>query len=147
MALVRRNYKSNFSVLQDQINRLFREAFPETSAEEDEVSLGTWYPAVDIHETDEAIIIQAELPDLNKEDIEIEVKRNILTLKGKRSEDREIKKRNYHRKEIRTGKFQRSFILPVVINPETVVARYKAGVLEVKITKPEEQKPNQVDIE
>ena len=101
---------------------------------------------MDIHETDEAIIIQAELPDLNKEDIAIEVKKNILTLKGERSEDRKIKKRNYYRKEIKTGKFQRSFILPVVINPETVVARYKGGVLEVKIAKPEEQKSHQVDI-
>jgi len=146
MALVRRDPWGNLTILQDHINRLFQEAFPEPRGEEGEVSLGTWYPAVDIHETDEAIVIQAELPGAKKEDIDIEIKENILTLKGERTEDKEIKKENYYRQERRSGKFHRSFTLPAVIDPETVVARYKTGVLEVKILKSEEQKPKQVDI-
>jgi HSP20 family protein len=146
MALVRRNPWRNLSFLQDQINRMFWEAFPEPRGEEDEVCLGTWYPSVDIHETDEAIVIQAELPGLEKEDIVIEIKENILTLKGERTEDRETKEENYYRQERRSGKFHRSFTLPAVIDPGNAVAKYKAGVLEVKIPKTEEQKPKEIEI-
>ena len=137
----------NLSFLQDRINRMFWDAFPEPRGEEDEVSLGTWYPAVDIHETDDAIILQAELPGLKKEDIEIEIKENILTLKGERTNGKEIKEPNYYRQERRLGKFFRSFTLPTVVNPEKVAASYNSGVLEVRIPKPEEQKPAQIDIQ
>lgn len=136
----------NLSFLQDRINRMFWEAFPEPRGEDDEVSLGTWYPAVDIHETDTAIILEAELPGLKKEDIDIEIRENILTLKGERKDNKEIKEQNYYRQERRSGKFSRSITLPAVIDPEKVAASYKAGVLEVKIPKPEEQKPTQIDI-
>ena len=146
MALLRQDSRRNLSFLQDRINRLFGEAFPEARMGEDEVGLDSWYPSVDIHETDDTIVVQAELPGLKKEDIVIEIKENILSLKGERTEDRAIKEENYYRQERRSGKFHRSFTLPAVIDPEKVVARYKAGVLEVKIAKPEEQKPNQVDI-
>jgi HSP20 family protein len=137
----------SLSFLQDRINRMFWEAFPEPRGEEDEVSLGTWYPAVDIHENDEAIVLQAELPGLKKEDIDIEVKENILTLKGERKQSTEIKEQNYYRQERSLGKFSRSFTLPAVIDPAKVVASYKAGVLEVKIPKPKELKATQIDIQ
>lgn len=146
MTLVRKDSWRNLSFLQDRINRLFWEAFPEPRVGEDEVGLDTWYPPVDIHETDGAIVVQAELPGLKKEDIVIEIKENILTLKGERTEEKEIKEENYYRQERRSGKFHRSFTLPAVIDPEKVVASYKAGVLEVKIPRPEEQKPKQIDI-
>jgi HSP20 family protein len=137
----------SLSFLQDRINRMFWEAFPEPRSEDDEISLGTWYPAVDIHENDEAIVLQAELPGLKKEDIDIEVKENILTLKGERKQSTEIKEQNYYRQERSLGKFSRSFTLPAVIDPAKVVASYKAGVLEVKIPKPKELKATQIDIQ
>jgi HSP20 family protein len=146
MTPVRSDPWRNLSFLQDRINRIFWEAFPEPRGEDDEVTLGTWFPAVDIHENDEAIILQAELPGLKKEDIDIEVKENILTLKGERKHNNEVKEQNYYRQERRSGKFYRSFKLPAVINPEKVMASYKAGVLEVKIPKPREQKSTQVKI-
>jgi HSP20 family protein len=126
---------------------MFWEAFPEPRGEEDEASLGTWYPVVDIHENDKAIVLQAELPGLKKEDIDIEVKENILTLKGERKQSTEIKEQNYYRQERRLGRFSRSFTLPAVIDPAKVSASYKAGVLEVKIPKPKELKATQVDIQ
>lgn len=138
--------RRNLSFLQDQINRMFFEAFPEPRGDDEEVNLDTWYPSVDIHETDGCIVVQAELPGLKKEDIVIEVRKNILTLEGVRTEDREIKEENYYRRERRSGKFHRSFTLPAAIRPENVIATYKAGVLEIKIPKPEEQKPKLVDI-
>jgi HSP20 family protein len=125
---------------------MFWEAFPEPRSEEDKVSLGTWYPAVDIHENDEAIVLQAELPGLKKEDIDIEMKENILTLKGERKQSTEIKQQNYYRQERSLGKFLRSFTLPAIIDPAKVVASYKAGVLEVKIPKPREQTSTQIEI-
>ena len=138
--------RTNLSFLQDQINRMFFEAFPEPRGDDEEVNLDTWYPSVDIHETDGCIVVQAELPGLKKEDIEIEVKKNILTLEGVRTEDAEIKEENYYRRERRFGKFRRSLTMPAEIHPEKGVATYKAGVLEIKIPKPEELKPKQVDI-
>ena len=138
--------RTNLSFLQDQINRMFFEAFPEPRGDDEEVNLDTWYPSVDIHETDGCIVVQAELPGLKKEDIEIEVKKNILTLEGVRTEDAEIKEENYYQQERRSGKFHRSFTLPAAIHPEKVAATYKAGVLEIKIPKPKEQNPKLVDI-
>jgi HSP20 family protein len=138
--------RKNLAFLQDQINRMFFEVFPGPRGDEEEVNLDTWYPSVDIHETDGCIVVQAELPGLKKEDIEIEVKKNILTLEGVRTEDAEIKEENYYRQERRFGKFRRSLTMPAEIRPEKVVATYKAGVLEIKIPKPEELKPKQVDI-
>jgi HSP20 family protein len=146
MVLVRRAPWRNLSFLQDQINRIFWEAFPEPRGEENDVNLSTWYPSVNIHETDQSIVIQAELAGLKREDIAIGVKENILTLDGERTEDKEIKEENYYLQERRSGKFHRSFTLPAAIRPEKVVATYRAGVLEIKIPKPEEQKPKQVDI-
>lgn len=146
MTVVKWDPRRNLSFLQDRINRMFWEAFPEPRGENDEVSLGTWYPAVDIHETDQAIVLQAELPGLSKEDIEIEIKENVLTLKGERKQSNEVKEQNYHRQERRSGKFYRSFTLPAVIDPEKVIASFKAGVLEVKIPKPREQESTQIEI-
>jgi HSP20 family protein len=146
MALARWDPWRNISTLQDRINRLFWDAFPEPRREEDEVGLGAWYPSVDIHESDEAIIVQAELPGLKKEDISIEVKENLLTLRGERAEDKETKEENYYRRERSFGKFHRSFTLPAAVDSEKIVATYKAGVLEVKIPKPEEQKPKEIEI-
>ena len=133
MVLVRRAPWRNLSFLQDQINRMFFEAFPESRDDEEEVNLDTWYPSVDIHETDGFVVVQVELPGLKKEDIVIEVKKNILTIEGVRTEDREIKEENYYLQERRSGKFHRSFTLPAAIRPEKVVATYKTGVLEIKI--------------
>ena len=146
MVGVRRAPGSKLSLLQDQINRMFFEAFPGPKGDEEEVNLDTWYPPVDIHEADGCIVVQAELPGLKKEDIVIEVKNNILTIEGVRTEDRAIKVKNYYRQERRSGKFHRSFTFPAVILPEKVVATYKAGVLVIKIAKPDEQKTKQVDI-
>lgn len=146
MVMVKRTPRRNLSFLQDHINRMFFEAFPEPRGDVEEVDLDTWYPSVDIHETDGSIVVQAELPGLKKEDILIEVKKNILTLEGVRTEDGEIKEENYYRRERKSGIFRRTFTLPAPIRPEKVVATYKAGVLEIKIPKPEELKPKRVDI-
>jgi HSP20 family protein len=146
MAIVRWDPFRNLTTLQDRINRLFWESFPESRREEDASGMGMWQPLVDIHETEEMLVIQAELPGVKKEDISIEVKDNMLTLKGERNLNKEIREENYYRRERASGKFQRTFNISVAIDPDKIVARHKDGVLEIKIPRSKEQKPTQIDI-
>jgi HSP20 family protein len=146
MTIVRWDPLKNVAALQDRINRLFNEAFASSKDFEDEVGISAWRPAVDIYDTDNAIVIKAELPGIKKDYVSIDVKGNVLTIKGERSFDKEIKEENYYRKERSFGKFQRSFSLPEAVNPEAIKANFKNGVLEIEVPKPEEKKPKQISI-
>ena len=146
MTIVRWDPLRNVAALQDRINRVFNEAFAGSKDFEDEVSMSAWRPAVDIYDTDSAIVIKAELPGIEKDDVSVDVKGNVLTIKGERSFDKEIKEENYYRKERSIGKFQRSFTLPESINPEAIKANFKNGVLEIEVPKPEGKKPKQISI-
>ncbi len=101
---------------------------------------------VDIYEKDGAIIINAELPGIAKEDISIDVKGKLVTLGGERKSDEEIKEENCYRRERRFGKFERSFNLPFEVNSESVKASYDNGILKVEIPKPEEQVVKKITI-
>ncbi len=133
------------SQTKDRINRLFEDAFPRGEAEDD-LSLCAWRPSVDIFETDEGLTVKAELPGVKKEDVSVEVKENVLTLKGERKADSEVSDDKYYRRERCFGTFQRSFNLEYHVNPERINARFKDGVLEVTIAKPEEEKPKQITV-
>ena len=146
MSIVRWDPLRNVAVLQDRINRMFNEAFGSSKDFEDEVSMSAWRPATDIYDTDNALVIKTEIPGIEKDDVSIEVKGNVLTIKGERSFDKEIKEENYYRKERSFGKFQRSFALPEAVNPEVIKANFKNGVLEIKVPKTEEKKPKQISI-
>ncbi|MEA3279244.1 MAG: Hsp20/alpha crystallin family protein [Thermodesulfobacteriota bacterium] len=146
MTIVRWDPFRNVSTLQDRINRMFNEAFTRKEFDDD-ASIGSWSPAVDIYNTDDALIVKAELAGIPKENVSIDVKDNILTIKGERSVDKEVKEENYYRRERSFGSFQRSFTLPAAINPDNIKAVYKDGILEIEIPKPEEKKPKQVTID
>lgn len=146
MAVVRWQPYGAVASLQDSINRLFNDAFARTGADED-FTLSAWKPLVDIFDKDDAIIIHAELPGVRKEDVSIELKENILTLKGERCETKEVKEDKFYRKERTFGSFHRAFTLPTAINPDLIKATFKDGVLEIEIPKPEEKKPKQIQID
>jgi HSP20 family protein len=146
MAIVRWQPYGAVATLQDSINRLFNDAFTRGGADED-FSLSAWKPLVDIFDKEDAIIIHAELAGVKKEDVSIEVKDNVLTLKGERIETREINEDKFYRKERTFGSFHRAFTLPTAINPEKIKATFKDGILEIEIPKPEEQKPKQIKID
>ncbi|MBW2606820.1 MAG: Hsp20/alpha crystallin family protein [Deltaproteobacteria bacterium] len=146
MTIVKWDPFRNVAALQDRINRIFDESFSRTADLEDDISMSAWKPSVDIYETDEAIILKAELPGIKKEDVSVEVKDNILTLKGERAEEKEIKEKNYYRKERAFGTFNRAFNLQHRIQPDKIKARFKDGVLEIEIPKPEEEKPKQITV-
>ncbi len=145
MTVVRWDPFRNMTALQDRINRLFEDAFPQSQSET-EVSLCAWQPSVDIYENNEGVVIKVDLPGLEKEDISVEIKENVLTLKGQRKEEVGVPEEAYFRKERTCGTFHRSFSLRSMIDPESIKATFKNGVLTIEIPKPEEEKPKQVEV-
>ncbi len=102
--------------------------------------------AVDIYEKDEKIFIEAELSGVKKEDINIDVKGKLLTLKAEKNEEKEADGENSFRKERYYGSLERTFTLPYEVNENHVTASYKNGLLTLEISQPEEQKATQITI-
>ena len=151
MALIRWSPRTwdpfgELSTLQERMNSLFEESLP-TTRKEEELSLGTFYPAVDIHEGDKEITLKAELPGIKKEDVHIDVTDGVITLRGERKLEKEDKKENYHRIERSYGSFHRSFTLPSTVDVEKIKAKYKDGILEATLPKTEEAKPKSIPVE
>ena len=129
--------------LQNQINRLFNEAFDRSS---NEASLTTWAPPVDIYETEQALVVKADLPDVKPEELDIRVENNVVTIRGERKFDKKVQEENYLRVERSYGSFARSFSLANAVNTEAIQADYKDGVLTLSIPKREEAKPKQIKV-
>jgi len=146
MTIVRWDPFRNMTTLQDRINRVFDEAVTRTKDYDDDVSKCDWRPLVDIFDSEKAIIINAELPGVTKENITLDIKENILTLKGERKSGAEVQKENYYRMERCFGTFERSFTLPASVDPGKIKANFKDGVLTIEIPKPDEKKPKQISI-
>ena len=131
------------SPLQDQFNRLFNEAFGRSA---EEGSLTPWAPAVDIYETEHELVVKADLPDIQPEELDIRVENNILTIRGERKFEKKVDEGNYLRVERSYGSFTRSFALANTVNTEAIKAEYKHGVLTLTIPKREEAKPKQIKV-
>ena len=146
MAIVKYNPLRELRTMQEQMNRLLNLSWNHDLSGED-MRDGIWQPAVDIYETEESIVIKAELPDVDQKDIDVRIEDNTLTLKGERKHEGEVKKENYHRIERYFGTFQRSFSLPATIDQEKVSAVCERGVLTITLPKKEEIKPKQINIQ
>ena len=133
----------SFAALQNEVNRLFENV---TQGHQDEASLATWAPAVDIYETENELVIKADLPDVNEKDLDIRVENNMLTVRGERKFEQKVKEENYLRIERSYGSFSRSFSLPNTVNTETIKAEYKNGALTIELPKRAEAKPRQVKV-
>jgi len=105
-----------------------------------------WNPRVDIYEEEDTIVLKAELPGVEKDNIVIDVKDRVLTLKGERSSDSNVEEENYFRRERTFGSFERRFNLPDNVEPEKITADYKDGVLKVGIPKPEAAKAKKITV-
>jgi HSP20 family protein len=148
MALIRWDPFREMTSLQERMNRLFSDvARVRTPFSEEEITQGAWAPPVDIYETNDSIVLKAELPGIAKEDIVLEVKDNTLTLKGEKRIESEIKEENYHRVERSYGTFQRAFTLPGTVQQDRVKAKFKDGVLEIMLPKVEQAKPKQIKVD
>ena len=106
-----------------------------------------WSPAVDIVETEEALTLKADLPDVKTDDIDIRVEDGTLTLRGSRKFEKDDSVKGYHRIERSYGEFVRSFALPNTVETDKVGAEYKNGVLTISLPKKETAKPRQVKVE
>jgi HSP20 family protein len=134
-----------FATLHDRMNQVFSDMY---LRDEDVNGPSTWAPPVDIYETDtHDLVIKAELPDLTREDIEVTVENNTLTLRGERKLPNDIKEEQFRRVERRYGTFNRSFTLPNTVDASKVSAEYRNGVLTVKLPFKEEAKPRTVNVE
>jgi HSP20 family protein len=131
---------------QDRMNRLFDQNLSKAKYEDEGLFGGAWAPAVDIHETDQAIVLKADLPGLDPKEVDIRVEDNTLYLKGERKMEQETKEENYHRIERSYGSFSRSFILPRTVSADKIAADYKNGVLNITMPKREESKPKQIRV-
>jgi HSP20 family protein len=147
MALIRWDPIREMSAMQDRMNRLLSDLRVRPAWGEEEITKGAWVPPVDIYETTNSIVLKAELPGISKEDINLEVKDNTLTLKGEKKFEKEVKEDNYFRVERAYGSFQRAFTLPSTVQHEKVKAKFKDGILEVQLPKVEEAKPKQIKVD
>ncbi len=147
MAIVKWDPFRDMLTLRDRMDRLFEDSLARMRGAEEDVMQTTWSPAVDIYETADSLVIKAEIPGVDKNDISVEVKDNTLYLKGERKFEKGIKEENYHRMERSYGSFSRVFSLPTTVDQNKVKASYKNGVLEITIPKIEEAKPKQITVE
>lgn len=134
--------------IQDRMNRVWaREYDRGQGAHEDVTSRGSWLPPVDIYEDDRhELVVRAELPGLRREDIEVTVEHNVLTVRGERRRD-EVKESQYHRAERTYGSFSRSFTLPATVDAKQVRADYRDGMLTVRLPLRDEARPRQIQVE
>jgi len=146
MAIVRWEPFRDLVTAQRDFDRLFRDAFSSQFGET-ELSTRSWAPPVDIYETEEAIVLKAELPGVDPKDVEVRVEDNTLYLKGERKFEKEVKEQNYHRVERSYGSFARSFSLPNSISTDKVKAEFKDGLLTLTMPKREEAKPKTIKID
>ena len=131
------------STFQEQINRLFNDAFERSG---DESNLTSWAPAGDIFETEPEVVVKADLPDIDPKDLDIRVENNILSIRGERKFESKVSEDKYLRVERAYGSFSRSFSLANTVNSEAIKAEYQNGVLTLTVPKREEAKPKQIKV-
>jgi HSP20 family protein len=144
MNIVRYDPFRDLRGLQDEMNRLFSSTF--SRGGDDQMTRGSWNPSVDIFENKDQIVLEAELPGMKPEDVEISVENNVLTLHGERRFEKKDEGDNFHRVERSYGSFTRSFTLPPTVTSENCNAEFENGVLRVTLAKREEAKARKIEI-
>lgn len=119
---------------------------PLSRTQEELMSTGDWSPRVDISENDDAFMIQAELPDVKKEDVQVSLDKGVLTLRGERAQETEASGKKFLRIERHYGKFLRTFILPDNVDNEGISANYKDGILNLTLPKRPESKQKAIEV-
>lgn len=131
------DFPTGLRLFQDSINRLFS----------DQNATRPWAPPVDIFETDNELVLKADLPDVKMEDVDIQIENGTLTLKGQRKFEKDEKSKGFHRIERSYGSFVRYFTVPETVDSENVRAEYSNGVLTVTLPKKEVAKPKAIKVQ
>lgn len=142
MAIVRWDPSREVDSLQSEVNRVFDAFFGAGSG----AATRRWVPAVDLVETEDDLVLRADLPGLDSDDISIEVKDRVLTVSGERKAEHEERSEGYYRVERAFGSFSRSLTLPEGIDADKIEAAFDKGVLEIRVPKPAERRPHRVEI-
>jgi HSP20 family protein len=142
MALVRWDPGREVDTLQSEVNRIFDSFFGAPPGGR----APRWVPAMDLVETDDQLVLRADLPGLDADDVQIEVKDGVLTVSGERRAEHEQREDGFHRVERASGSFSRSLSLPKEVEADKISASFDKGVLEVRIPKPAERRPHRVQI-
>ncbi len=145
MELARWNPFRELEDMQGRLNRLFGEP-PFARTGENGMSFSGWSPAVDVQETDKEYLIKADLPDVKKEDVKVELLDGTLTIEGERQQEKEEKGKTFHKIEREYGKFLRRFAMPSEVDATKVQADFKNGVLNVHLPKSATAKPKAIDV-
>lgn len=139
----REDFMKPFRELQREIDRIFEDFFTPVTRR------GTFYsylPDTDVYETDDSVVVEVEVPGMDKKDFEVKVEDGILRITGEKKLEREKENRNYKMVERCYGKFQRTLALPDYVDPEKIKAKYENGVLTISLPKREEKKAKVVDV-
>jgi len=134
---------SNLTDIQEEMNRLFDTSLRRASRGDFE---GAFLPAIDVVEEKETYLVKAELPGLTKDDVNVSLQDNYLTIKGEKKHEAETKEANFYRRERTYGMFTRTIELPTSVDAKKIDAQFKDGVLSVKLPKTEEAKPKEIEI-
>jgi len=136
----------NIAMLQDRINRLFDDAFPSPTQEEEDFAQCDWKPLVDIHDSDQGVVVQVDLPGVAREDVSVEVKNSQLIIQGHRPPPPAVQHDQYYRRERVCGTFRRAFALRSSVAPDSIKASFKNGVLTIIVPEPQEEKPKKISV-
>jgi HSP20 family protein len=147
MALIRWEPAAELNTIQNEMNRLFNTFFDQPAPSgRGGTSSRRWIPPMDLVETADHYVLRADLPGLSDDDVNIQLEGNVLTISGERKTRHEQHEEGYYRIERAFGSFARSLTLPEGVDPDAVQAHFDRGVLEIRIPKPEQKKPHQVQI-
>jgi HSP20 family protein len=148
MAIARWDPFDMFVSAQDDLNRLFKRNWMQPQGADSMLPEGArWAPAVDIYESEGQLVVEAELPGVTTDDIDVSIDEDTLVIRGERKVEREVREENYYRVERAIGDFQRSIRLPSEVDSEKVKASYEDGVLKVTVPKMAPRKARRIAID
>jgi HSP20 family protein len=146
MILVRGSPFGPMIAMRDEMNRLFHGTFGQVRGDGATGVTGIWEPPVDIYETDDALVLQVELPGVSKDAVNVELHEHTLTLSGERTREPAVTGGQYQREEGRYGAFQRAFRMPTIVDQAKIQATYKDGVLALRLPKHAAATPQEIPI-
>lgn len=145
MSMIRWDPARDLMTLRQAMDKLFEESVVRPSGFS--LAIGGGSIPIDMYQTDNEVIVKATLPGVQTEEVDVSIVGNILTIKAERKEEKEIKEKDYIRKENKYGMYSRSVALPAEVNPDKAVADFKNGVLTLNLPKSEQEKPKQIKVQ
>ena len=146
MNLVRWDPFRELEEMTNRLSRLFEHPALRTGNGRETLTVADWVPSVDISETDTEYLIKAELPEVKKEDVKVTLQDGVLTIQGERKQEKEEKRKKFHRVERSYGSFVRSFTLPDYVDDTKARAEFKEGILNLHLPKSERTKPKAIEV-